>query len=275
MDDDESLDIIVNRLCIGRDCAHIVVLGEFRERGPALGRTLAHLHHHRIRLAADNVGERSHHADDRTLGPRNARDEARQVVFKRRLRAGRKDAKRLLAVAAHCDDAEVNPRAKRIAASLRLYAIALRPLLGVGVWLRVISLDDKTTTARALVFLEEIPDLRRVCLERHRHLSRRGADVVLERDVLCELGEHRLGALRERVELLRGHVAPERQVRKYDDGRRCDRADENETDDALRRTATAIGDGLRRSDHEDDHREVVADIGKVYDALSHRLEVRQ
>ena len=76
MDHDERLDVIVDLLGVRLDGADIVVLRELAERGPALRRTLPHLHHHRIHLPAEDVGERGHNADDRPLWPRDARDEA-------------------------------------------------------------------------------------------------------------------------------------------------------------------------------------------------------
>ena len=275
MHHDERLNVVVDLLGVRLDSADVVVLREFAERGPALRRTLPHLHHHRVHLPAEDVGERGHNADDRPLRPRDARDEARQVVLERRLGAGREDAQRLLAVAAYRDDAEVDALSEGIPARLRLDAVALRPFLRVGVGLRVVLLDDEPTAARSLVFLEEIADLVRVCLERHRHLCGRGADVVLERDVLCELSENGLGALRERVEVLGRHVAAERQVREDHDRRRCDSADENESDDALRGATASVGHRLRGREHEHHHREVVADISEVDDAPAHRLEVRE
>ena len=275
MHHDERLDVVVDLLGIGLDHADIIVFRELAERSPALRRTLPHLHHHRVHLPAEDVGQRSHNADDRPLRPRDARYEARQVVLERRLGAGREDAQCLLAVAAYRDDAEVDALSEGIPARLRLDAVALRPFLRVGIGLRVVLLDDESSAAGALVLLEEVAHLLRVCLERHRHLGGRGADVVLERHVLSELSEHGLGALRERVEALCGHVAAERKVREDHHGRRCDRADEDESDDALRGAAASVGDGLRRREHEHHHREVVADVRKVYDALAHRLEVRE
>ena len=198
MHHDQRLHVVVDLLGVGGDGADVVVLAELGERGPSLRGTAAHLHHHRVHRAADDVGERRHDAHDRPLGPRDARHEARDVVLERRLGPGRERAQGLLAVAAHGDQPEVDGRAEGID-RLRLYAVALGPLLRVRVGGRVVLLEDDVALCGADVFVDEVGDALRIRLERLRHFGGLLAHVVLEGDFALELSEHGLRAVGERV----------------------------------------------------------------------------
>ena len=205
MEDDERLHVVVDLVGVGGDLADVVVLLELAERGPA-GVGLLALHHHRVAgPAAEHVGQGGHQADDGALGPGDARDAARHVVLEGGLGARAEARERLLAVAAHGHEAEVDGLAEGVDV-LRLHAVALRPFLGVAVRLRVVRLEGDVALAGELVLLEEVLHLLGVRLELHRHLGRGGAEVELQRDVLLELGQDGLGALRERVELLARQV---------------------------------------------------------------------
>ena len=166
VEDDERLDVGVDGLGGGRDLAHFIVLGKLRERRPAGLRTLALHHHHLVRLLAHHALEGRHEAENRTLRPRDARDEARNVVLERGFGALAEVGEGFLSVAADCDETEVHGLSER-SHVLRLDAVALSPFLGVGIRLRIVGLEDDVAVAGEFVLLEEALHLVGVGFDRH------------------------------------------------------------------------------------------------------------
>ena len=239
MDDDERLDVRVDGLGIGRDLAQRVVGAQLAERGPAAILLLSALHHHHGILRGAEDGQGAEDADDGLLGPGDAGHEARDVVLERLLEARAEAGDGGLGIAADGDEAEVDRRAERVGL-LRLDAVALRPLLGVGVRLGVVLLEADAALAGDLVFAQQVADLPGVRLKPHGHVLGAFAEEELQRDVAFELAEELPGPLGEGEEALLGEVEAQTQVGgDHDEG-----ADDDEQDGESRDAGAEVLEGL-------------------------------